>query len=369
MDQLTWRWVFFVNIPIAAIAMAVIGVNLKFPVRRVKRPIDYLGSLFVVGGASSLLLMTSWGGTEYAWSSPVIIGLGVGGVSLLALFFLQESRAPEPILPLRLFRLRMFAVGMFVMMVLGIAMFGAISFLPVYFQVVKGASATSSGLRMLPMMLGVVALSIFSGLMISRTGRYRVFPILGMAFISLGLFLLSHLDPDTPTWQASLFMLTMGIGMGMLMQVVILAVQNAVPYADMGAATAGISFFRSMGAAFGVAVFGTLLTTGLLHFLPLYVPSDALAGQSVGALTSSPAQLRALPPDVLNGVVQAFSHALHRVYLWAIPVGLLGFVGAWLLPEIPLRKTVHVGGGPSGGASANGSVRTQEPAAVSVGEL
>ncbi|HEY8489678.1 MAG TPA: MDR family MFS transporter [Dehalococcoidia bacterium] len=349
-DHLSWRWVFYVNVPIGAVALLVTAAVLRLPRHRLEHRLDYLGSVLMVTGVSALLLVTSWGGTEYAWTSPVILGLAAAGTVLIGLFLLQERRAPEPLLPLRLFRERTFSVSSAVGFVVGLAMFGAVAFLPVYLQVVKGVSATSSGLRMTPMMAGVVGMSILSGRIITATGRYRIFPILGTATMSLGVFLLSRVGADTPYPVVAACMLVLGSGVGMVMQVIVLAVQNAAPFRDLGIATAGVNFFRSMGSAFGVAIFGSILSNRLHVHLARLVPVDALpAGVSADALTASPAQIHALPPEVVQGVVEAFALSLQTVFLVAVPVTLVSFALALLLREVPLRQEAHVGAAAAAG--------------------
>ncbi len=342
-DHLTWRWVFYINLPLGFVALVVTQSVLRLPFERRKHPIDYLGSALMVAGLSALLLVTTWGGIEYPWLSTQIIGLSVIGVALLALFVFQEMRAPEPLLPLRLFREQVFRVGAVIMFVLGLAMFGTVAFLPLYLQVVDGVSATISGLRMLPMMAGVVTTSILAGQIISKTGKYRFFPIAGTAITTAGLFLLSQLNADSGFLEQAAFMLLLGVGLGMIMQVIILAVQNAVPYRDLGAATAGQNLFRSMGAAFGVAVFGSILNNRLDYYLPRLVPGSAIGGISQSALTAAPAQLRTLPLPVLNGVIDAFARSLSTVFLWAVPIAVIAFLASWLMHEIPLREHAHVG--------------------------
>ena len=341
-DSLSWRWIFYINLPLGILALVVTSKVLKLPRHRREHSIDYLGAALMIGGVSSLLLVTTWGGTEYAWTSPTIIGLAITGVSLLLLFIAQEMRAPEPLLPLRLFRLPVFSVTTAIGFIVGLAMFGVISFMPIYFQVVKGASATESGLRMVPLMLGLLSMSIFSGRMMSTTGRYRIFPIVGTAIAAFGLFLLSRIDVDTSFLAVAVFMAIVGIGMGLVMQTIVLAAQNAVDYKDLGTATAGVNFFRSMGGAFGVAIFGSILANRLDYWLPRLVPPEALEGTSSEALTASPAVVRALPPPVLDGVTQAFANSLETVFLAAVPVALLAFAVSWLLREIPLREASHL---------------------------
>jgi MFS family permease len=250
---------------------------------------------------------------------------------------LQEIRAEEPILPLRLFRNRTISVAILLGLLLGIGMFGAIAFLPLYLQVVKGVSATESGLRTTPMMLGLLSMSVFSGMLMSKTGRYRVLPIVGTAIVSISLLLISRIGVTTSLFQLSLFMLLLGVGLGLVMQVIQLAVQNAAPYRDMGTATAAVNFFRSMGGALGVAIFGSILSNRLDYYLPRLLPVESLNGLGARALTSSPQRLRALPPDVLDGVRHAFMNSLHAVFLVSIPIAVTAFLIAWLLPESLLR--------------------------------
>jgi EmrB/QacA subfamily drug resistance transporter len=341
-DQLSWRWVFYINLPLGILALVVTSAVLKLPFRRRDHPIDYLGSMLMVGGVSCLLLVCSWGGTEYGWTSRTILGLAVAGVLLLLLFVGQELRAPEPLLPPRLFRVRIFSVCSAIGLIVGATMFGAVAFLPVYLQVVKGVSATSSGLRLVPLMLGVVGTSVASGRLISSTGRYRVYPIAGMAITVTGLLLLSRLGAHTGMIEVSTYMFVLGIGVGMVMQVIVLAVQNAVDYRDLGTATAGVNFFRSMGSAFGVAIFGSILTNRLERNLPRELPQGS--GISAGRLLgSTPAQLHALPAAVHEGAVRAFAMSLHTMFLWVVPLAVLGFALTWLLQEIPLREYAPVG--------------------------
>ena len=262
-DHLTWRWVFYVNIPVGIAALIVISAVLRLPFRRFQHPIDYRGAALMVSGISALLLLTSWGGVEYAWESPMIIGLGVAGVLLLSMFIVQEGRVAEPLLPLRLFRQRVFSVGSAISFIVGLGMFGAVAYLPVYFQVVRGTSATVSGLRLFPLMAGFMITSIATGRTISQIGRYRIFPIVGTAIMVAGMYLLSRLGDETSPWEAAGYMIVLGIGLGMVLQVPVLAVQNAVMHKDLGASTAGINLFRSLGSAFGVAIFGSILNNRL----------------------------------------------------------------------------------------------------------
>jgi EmrB/QacA subfamily drug resistance transporter len=344
-DHLTWRWIFMINIPVAIMAMVVIGVFFRLPVRRFEHRIDYNGAVLMVAGISALLLLTSWGGVEYEWTSPVIIGLGIAGIALLAFFVLQETRASEPLLPLRLFKHSIFSVATGLSLVVGLGLFGSISYLPVYFQVVRGTSATMSGLQMAPMALVVVVTVAGTGRLITYLGRYRMFPIMGTAAMALGMYLLSRIGENTPLPEAAGYMMVLGVGLGMLMQVPVLAVQNAVQHRDLGSATAGVNVFRMLGSAFGVAIFGAILNNRLGAELERILPASMLGQINRSALTASPAQLKALPADIHAGVVHAFSLSLDSVFLWAIPVIVLAFVVSWFLREMPLREYAHLGAG------------------------
>lgn len=349
-DHLSWRWVFYINIPIGIIALFVTARALHVGQRTVQHSIDYLGSILMVTGVTALLLLTTWGGREYAWGSPMILGLAGAGLLLLTLFVVQERRAAEPILAPRLFSQSIFTISSAISFIVGLAMFGAIAFMPLYLQVVRGASATGSGLRMVPFMGGLLVASIGSGQVISRTGRYRLFPIAGTAILAVGLFLLSRLGVDSGWVDISVALAVTGTGVGLVMQVMVLSAQNAVEFRDLGAATAGVSFFRSMGASFGVALFGAILNDRLAYHLPLEVPAAALRGIDPRALTSSPEVIRALPPEVLSGLLRAFSQSLHTVFLVAVPLAALSFFVALFLREIPLRSTVGAHGAPAEGA-------------------
>ncbi|MGA2285825.1 MAG: MDR family MFS transporter [Dehalococcoidia bacterium] len=342
-DNLTWRWVFYVNIPVGIMALLVTAVVLRMPVRRVKQRIDYSGALLMVSGLVALLLLTSWGGIEYPWLSPMIIGLGVVGIVLLGFFVLNERRVSEPLVPLRLFRNKIFAVATLLSFIVGIGFLGSVSYLPIYFQVVRGTSATMSGLAMLPLMATVFLGAVGSGWIISKIGRYRMFPISGTGIMIVGTYLLSRMNDGTPWLRAALFMAVLGIGLGMVMQVPILAVQNAVAHKDLGTGTASVNLFRSLGSAFGVAIFGAILSNRLTSELRQILPPQTLGQINPTMLTASPAQLKTLPAAVHAGVVHAFSLSLNSVFLWAVPMMVVAFLVAWLLQDIPLREYAHVG--------------------------
>ncbi|MFC9326745.1 DHA2 family efflux MFS transporter permease subunit [Kitasatospora sp. NPDC057015] len=340
-DNLSWRWVFYINVPIGVVALLVIAAVLHGTGVKHRHRIDYPGTVLIASVATCLVLMTSLGGTTWAWGSWQIVGLGVLGVVLLVAFVAVERRAEEPVLPLRLFRIRTFSLVAVISFVVGFAMFGALTYLPTFLQVVQGVSPTMSGIHMLPMVLGMLLTSIGSGQIVARTGHYRIFPILGTALTAVGLLLLSRLTEDSTTTEMSVCFLVFGLGIGLVMQVLVLAVQNAVGYEDLGVATAGATFFRSIGASFGVSVFGSVFANGLDRRL-----ADALAGVplppgfSAGSIASDPQTVELLPPAVQDGIHHAYSESITRVFLFAVPVVLVAFVLSLLLREQPLRSTV-----------------------------
>jgi EmrB/QacA subfamily drug resistance transporter len=338
-DHASWRWVFYINLPIGLVALALTGAFLPATQQRIAHVIDYLGAAVLALGTTSLVLMTSLGGTTYAWRSTPIVILGVAGVLLLALFVAAERHAVEPVLPLRLFSNRVFSVSGALGFVVGFAMFGAITFLPLYLQVVKGVNPTVSGLRLLPLMAGLLLTSVSSGQLISRWGHYKIFPIIGTALMTIGLLLLSRLGPRTSGLVTSLYMFVFGLGLGSVMQVLVIAVQNAVDYKDLGAATSGVTYFRSIGGSFGTAVFGSIFSNRLTANLARYLgPSGLPAG--VRSATLSPRELSRLPPPVHHVFIDAYASSLQSVFRAAAPIAAVGFLISWLLPERKLRKTV-----------------------------
>ncbi|MEV8564455.1 MDR family MFS transporter [Streptomyces sp. NPDC051322] len=340
-EHLSWRWVFYINIPIGIIALAVIAAVLHIPVRSAKHTIDYLGTLLIASVATCLVLVASLGGTSWPWASAQIIGLAVLGVLLLVAFLYIERRAAEPVLPLKLFRIRTFLLGSIISFIVGFSMFGAMTYLPTFLQVVQGISPTMSGVHMLPMVFGLLLSSTVSGQIVSRTGRWKVFPIAGTGITALGLLLLHRLTETSSTWATSGYFFVFGLGLGLVMQVLVLAVQNAVSYQDLGVATSGATFFRSIGASFGVAIFGTIFTSRLGDKL-----ADALAGQtlppgvSAQRLEADPRAIGTLPPRLRPSVLHAYATSITDVFLYAVPVVLLAFVVAWFLKEDPLRGSV-----------------------------
>jgi EmrB/QacA subfamily drug resistance transporter len=351
-DNLSWRWVFYINLPIGAVALVVISVVLPATSARRKHSIDYLGATLIAGFATCLVLATSWGGTTYPWRSPVIIGLFVAAVVLIALWWLSARHAAEPVLPLRLFRNPVFRVSAAIALAAGFALFGSVSYLPLFLQVVHGISATLSGVYLLPLVGGLLITSIASGQLITRTGRYRVFPIVGTALLVVALFLLSRLNEYTSTALTSVYFLILGLALGLIIQVLVIAVQNSADYADLGTATSAVTFFRSMGGAFGVSVFGAIFSNRLGAELASALRGVRLPpGLRIANAAADPALLKKLPAAIRDDVRHAYSLALHPVFLYAIPVALVAFILSWFLREVPLRATSSVGLGEGLGAT------------------
>jgi EmrB/QacA subfamily drug resistance transporter len=336
-SHLSWRWIFYVNLPLGIAALAVLAITLPGARQRVEHAVDYLGTLLLAAGLSSIVLLTTLGGTSYGWGSTVIIGLGVVAVLALIAFVAVERRAKEPVLPPHLFRNRVFAVTSAIGFVIGFALFGALTYLPLFQQVVRGASPTSSGLQLVPLMAGVLIASITSGQIISRTGRYKAWPVAGTAIACGGMFALSTMDQSTSTTLAGVEMFVLGLGLGMVMQVLILAVQNAVPYELLGVATSGATLFRSIGGSVGTAILGSIFTNRLTDLL-----AGAGAPGEVGTL--DPSALSQLPAQQREAFISAFTGALDLVFLVAACVVAVAFLLTWLLEERPLRATVATAG-------------------------
>ncbi len=343
-DHLSWRWVFYINLPVGLAALLVTASVLHLPRTTRRQRVDVEGAALLVAGVSCLLLALVWGGNEYPWGSATIVGLGLGGVVLTVAFLAWELRVEAPILPLRLFTNRVVAVSCAVLFLIGCAMFGGIVFLPLFLQVVTGASATASGLLLLPLITGIMITSIGSGRIITHTGRYKAWPVAGMAVAAGGMVLLSLMDTGVSRLQSSFSMVVFGLGLGMVVQVLMLAVQNAVGQEDLGVATSATTFFRSMGGAFGVAVFGSVFSARLADELPRLLPpgASASAGRTTEIL-NSPEQIRALPGPVADAVAEALSRGTQSVFLCGAAILVAGFVLTLFLDELPLRGTVRLG--------------------------
>jgi EmrB/QacA subfamily drug resistance transporter len=333
-DHLTWRWAFWINVPVALVVLAVGATAIPALAKSIKPAIDYAGILLVAIGASGLTLATSWGGGEYAWSSPMIIGLFVGSAAALALFVWVETRTAEPILPMRLFSSPVFTVCCVLAFIVGFAMLGALTFLPTFMQFVDGVSATESGLRTLPMVAGLLITSMGSGVIVGRTGRYKIFPVVGTAVMAVGFLLLSQMDAATPTWQQSVFLFVLGTGIGLCMQTLVLTVQNTMSFTDLGVATSGVTFFRTVGSSFGAAIFGSLFA----NFLSDRLGPAMLASGAPARAAQSPQALHELSPAMAAPIVDAYADSLGTVFLCAVPIAVIGFVVALFLKEVPLRE-------------------------------
>ena len=338
-DHLGWRWAFWINVPIAVVVIAVAAWAIPTLGRTSRPVIDYPGIVLVGLGAAGLTLATSWGGTTYPWASPTIIGLFVGSIAVLVAFVFVEKRAAEPILPIRLFADPVFTVCCVLSFVVGFAMLGALTFLPTYMQFVDGVSATVSGLHTLPMVAGLLATSLTSGVIVGRTGRYKIFPIAGTAIMAAGFVLLSLMDAGTSTWVQSLDLLILGAGIGLSMQVLVLTVQNTVDFTDLGVATSGVTFFRTIGSSFGAAIFGSLFS----NFLADRLPSALAASGAPPEVAESPQALHKLSPGAAAPIIDAYADSLSKVFLFAAPVAIVGFVLALFLKQVPLRDAAATG--------------------------
>jgi EmrB/QacA subfamily drug resistance transporter len=361
--HLSWRWIFYINIPIGVIALAVLAATLPEQLMRVKHAIDYVGAALLAIALTAITLLADLGGTAYPWSSALIIGLIATGAIGVVVFALAETRATEPILPLRLFTRRTFVVSTTVGLIIGFALFGSVTYFPLFLQVVKGASPTESGLEMLPMMGGMLLTSIVSGQLISRTGRYKIFPIAGTGVTMLGLFLLSRLSEISSGWTVAGQMLLLGIGLGLVMQVLIVAVQNDVDYHDLGVATSGATLFRLVGGSLGTAVLGAIFASRLASQLTRLLPAGVKATGNVAQGLSVEALAR-LAPATRALYSAAFTSALNTVFLFAAVVCAFGFLLSWLLPEHPLRATIAAVAGDPGHEAAEAFARPAGPGAI-----
>jgi EmrB/QacA subfamily drug resistance transporter len=363
-DSLSWRYIFYINLPLGILALIVTNRVLTLPMRKRQVLIDWWGALLLVAGVSCILLATQSGGTDYPWGSWQIIGLFGLGVVVLAGFGIREALAKEPILPLELFKMQIFTVSNIIAFVSGVAMFGALAFLPQYLQLVHGVSATESGLLLLPLLIGLLVMSIGSGRYISRTGNYRWFPLVGTILVTAGLILLTQLGAHTSLTLVGLYILVFGAGLGLFMQVLTLVVQNAVPMRQMGVATSSVTFFRSMGGAIGASALGAVLTARIAYEFPRYLPKATLASgaDKVSQLVQSPDALKALKrsnPALHEGIIQAYSHAIDRLFLIAVPVSILSVIAALFIKQVQLRGAQP--GAPATSAPAVGDEVTVAP--------
>ncbi|MEI9913999.1 MAG: MDR family MFS transporter [Candidatus Saccharibacteria bacterium] len=344
-DSLSWRWVFYINLPLGVLALAAIASRLHLPVKRGDHKIDYFGGVLLALSVTPIILGTVWGGVTYPWSSATILGLFGGGIVAAILFVLWELRQPESeaIIPPHLFKKRVFSVSVILSLLAGIALFAAILFIPEYQQVVRGYSAIKSGLFLLPLVFGMLVALITSGRLITKWGRYKIFPIIGTFTTGVGVYLFSRLSLTTSQVTLSLWMVVIGIGIGLFLQVMTLAVQNAVPRSELGVATGTVTFFRSIGSSLGGAIFGAILTNRLAYHLNQLLPH--FSGQASSNLSKSvsegitPSALNKLPAPISHDIYQAFVLSFHDMFLFAIPVLALAFIASLFLKEVPLRDT------------------------------
>ncbi len=336
-DQVSWRWAFYVNVPIGVLALGLLTVYLHVPAQRRAARIDFAGAVLLASLVVALMLIASWGGDRYGWGSPVILGLIGGAVVLLGTFIARERQAPDPVLPLRLFRDPVFAVVSAALFVATLSLFAAIVFLPLFLQLVKGASALHSGLLVLPLLVASALSTTLAGRIMSKTGRYKIFPVIGLAAMSLGLYLFSTLGASGSQLTAGLFMVVFGLGFGMVSQILVVAIQNAVESREIGTATASANLFRALGGSVGVAVFGAVFSSGLRHWLPLTLAGQMPHGITASGLQASPGRIHTLAPAVQHGVALAVGNSLHAVFLVAAPLALAGAAIVTLLRERPLR--------------------------------
>lgn len=337
-DHLSWHWIFFINIPLGLLALWAVSTKLHLPVRRSEHKIDYIGASLLSVAVVSLLLVCVWGGTEYAWKSAEIIGLGIASVVFTLLFIVRERYAAEPIIPLSLFKNDIFVTSVLLSVLAGIAMFASILYIPQYQQIVRGNTPTESGLLMLPLVIGILGASIVSGRLVTKTGRYKMFPLIGTALLTLGIWLFSHLTLTTSHVTLSVWMLVIGAGLGMFMQIPTLAVQNSTRRKDMGTATSTVTFFRSLGSSIGGAVFGSILVSRLTHHIQETLPqAKAFTDAAVSTGVSN------IPPAIKHDVLQAYVASFHDMFLLAIPFTVAAFVVALFLRESPLKdSTIEV---------------------------
>jgi MFS family permease len=351
-DHFSWRWLFFVNLPFAVLTLIVVALYMHVPNERRKHAIDVWGSITLSGGITSALLATVWGGTQYAWNSWQIVGLYSAAAILLIAFVFVERHANEPVLPLGLWKSSIFTFSNIAGMGVAMSMFGAIFFLPIFVQGVIGNSVTNSGAILVPMLVAMIVTSVGSGQLISRTGRYKIPLLIGLVFMAAGFYMLSTFDVNTTNQTAIEAMILIGLGLGVTMQTYTLVVQNSVDRQNMAVATSATQLSRSIGAAVGLAILGTILTQGMATSMARYLPAQAVKQlQSSGASTAGaifdPAQLAHLPPAIATGIRHGLADALHPVFMAGLPIIVVAFVATLLIREVPLRQTAHVTAGRS----------------------
>ncbi|HEY5987618.1 MAG TPA: MFS transporter, partial [Streptosporangiaceae bacterium] len=333
-DHLSWRWIFYINMPVGGAGLVYLAATLHLPRRRVEHAMDYPGAVALAVGATAIILLTTWGGTQYAWRSAQIIGLGVVGVVATAAFLAVEARAAEPILPLHVFRNRNFSLSSGMGFLLGLGMFGALTFLPLYQQTVQHLSATGSGLMLIPMMLGSTMTALIAGQVTTKSGRYKALPIIGAAVMAFGMYLLTTLTDHTSRLTTGLFFVVLGVGMGFLMQVTTLVMQNSVDPKDMGVASSSRTFFQQIGGSIGVAAFGAVFARRLRGSLSAQLPGVRL---NAAGGHFNPVSINRLPAPIRHDFFSAITHSVTAVFWWTVPAVAVVFVLAWFIQEVPLR--------------------------------
>ena len=337
-DSLSWRWIFYINMPVGGAALIYLFITLHLPRHKVAHKIDYLGAALLAVAAASVVLLTTWGGSQYRWGSGQILGLGALAIAATAGFLYTETRAAEPVLPLHVFRNRNFSLIAGMSFLLGLAMFGALTFLPLYQQTVQHLSATASGLMLIPLMLGSTVTALIAGQVTTRTGRYKALPIIGSGVMAVGMYLLTGLSLTTSLVTSGLYFVVLGVGMGFLMQITTLVAQNSVAPRDMGVASSSRTFFQQIGGSIGVSAFGAIFAHRLTSQLSASLPGVHLA--TGGGQSLNPVELTHLPATIKHDVFAAITYAVQGVFWWALPAALVVFVLAWMIKEVPLRGRV-----------------------------
>jgi EmrB/QacA subfamily drug resistance transporter len=346
-EHLSWRWCFYVNVPIGGVALVVTSVVLNLPFTRVRHQIDYLGAALLSCAVTAFLLVTVWAGNTSSWASPEIVGTLCAVVVLAGMFVLQERRSAEPLLPLGLWRNSTFRIVNITGFLAMMALTGTIAYLPLFLQLVTGILPTLSGLLLVPESLSLTLCSVIVGRRVAKTGRYKRYPVMGAIVTPLGVFLLSTMTQHTGRWVVSLYMIVLGAGLGLMLTVIVVALQNAVSQRDMGTATASYMFFRSIGSAFGAALYGTIMNARLQYWLPRLLPAGQRHRVTVSSLSYSPAAVRHLPDPVKAAVIESFGHSLHIVFLLAAPVAAIAFPLLLSMRELPLRTAAHIEAAPA----------------------
>ncbi len=364
-DAISWRWIFYINLPVGALAVFLIATRLNLSMPRRQHSVDYVGAALVVASVSSLLLYLNYAGENWGWGDMRSIGLVIASILFAVIFVLVELRAAEPIIPMRLLRNNIFTISNAFGFISGLAMFGGIIFLPLYFQGTLGFSPTRSGLAMVPMVVGIFSFSITTGLLITKTGKYKIYPIIGSVLIAIGLFLLSRLQVDTPYWYIAISAFVFGAGLGLTMQPMMVAVQNSVPFRDMGAATSSVTFTRSLGSAIGTAIFGAILNSRLATHLADGFAAVGSNAPQVAASTEATNSIQAMQQleEPLKGIVLgAYTDAITDLFIVAIPVVLVGLVIAFFLREIPLKTGERPEPAGAGATDSPEATESGEPA-------